>query len=58
MATIQTQFGARTIAADQKAHKLYLPAAESGPPAEGKDGKKGKNPSQVPDSFSIIVVGR
>ena len=58
VATIQTQFGARTIAADQKAHKLYLPAAESGPPAEGKDGKKGKNPSQVPDSFEILVLGR
>jgi hypothetical protein len=58
VATIQTQFGARTIAADQKAHKLYLPAAEPGPPAVGKDGKQGKNPSQVPDSFEVIVVGR
>ena len=58
VATIQTQRLARTIAADQKAHKLYLPAAESGPPAVGKDGKQGKNPSQVPDSFEIIVVGR
>ena len=30
VATIQTTRGARTIAADQKAHKLYLPAAEYG----------------------------
>jgi DNA-binding beta-propeller fold protein YncE len=58
VATIQTQFGARTIAADQKAHKLYLPATETGPPAMGKDGKAGKNPSQIPDSFEVIVVGR
>jgi YVTN family beta-propeller protein len=58
VATIQTQRLARTIAADQKAHKLYLPAAESGPPAVGKDGKQGKNPSVVADSFEIIVVGR
>ena len=58
VATIQTQLFARTIAADQKAHKLYLPAAESGPPAEGKDGKKGKGPAQLPDSFEIIVLGR
>src|SRR5262249_19824113 len=36
VATIATTRGARTIAADQKAHKLYLPAAEFGPPAEGK----------------------
>jgi len=57
VATIDTQRSARTIAADQKAHKLYLPAAESGPAAEGKDGKKGR-PTLVPDSFEILVVGR
>jgi YVTN family beta-propeller protein len=57
VATIQTQRGARTIAADQKAHKLYLPAAEYAAPAESKDGKKGR-PAPVPDSFQIVVVGR
>ncbi len=57
VATIQTMRGARTIAADQKAHKLYLPAAEYGPPTEGKDGKKGR-PQAIPDSFQIVVVGR
>ena len=57
VATIQTTRGARTIAADQKAHKLYLPAAEMGPPTEGKDGKKGRS-QPVPDSFQIVVVGR
>lgn len=57
VATIPTQRGARTIAADQKAHKLYLPAAEYGPPAPDKDGKKGR-PQAVPDSFQIVVVGR
>jgi YVTN family beta-propeller protein len=57
VATIPTMRGARTIAADQKAHKLYLPAAEYGPATEGKDGKKGR-PQPVPDSFQIVVVGR
>lgn len=57
VATIPTTRGARTIAADQKAHKLYLPAAEYGPPAQGKDGKKGR-PQPIPDSFEIVVVGR
>jgi YVTN family beta-propeller protein len=57
VATITTAVSARTIAADQKAHKLYLPAAEQGPAAVGKDGKKGR-PTIVPDSFHIIVVGR
>jgi len=57
VATIQTTRGARTIAADQKGHKLYLPAAEFGPPTEGKDGKKGR-PQAIPDRFQILVVGR
>lgn len=55
--TIATMRGARTIGSDQKAHKLYLPAAEMGPAPEGKDGKKGR-PQALPDSFTIIVVGR
>jgi YVTN family beta-propeller protein len=57
VATIPTTAGARTIASDQKAHKLYLPAAEFGPPAADKDGKKGR-PQAIPDSFQILVVGR
>ena len=56
-ATIETMRGARTIGADQKAHKLYLPAAELGAPAPSKDGKKGR-PQPVPDTFQIVVVGR
>jgi len=57
VATISTTRGARTIGSDQKAHKLYLPAAEMGPAVEGKDGKKGR-PQALPDSFMIVVVGR
>ncbi|MGA3185981.1 MAG: YncE family protein [Bryobacteraceae bacterium] len=57
LATIETMRGARTIGSDQKTHKLYLPAAEFGPPTEGTDGKKGR-PQALPDSFMIVVVGR
>jgi YVTN family beta-propeller protein len=56
LATIPTQRGARTIASDQKAHKLYLPTAEYGPAGE-KDGKKTR-PQPIPDTFQIVVVGR
>jgi YVTN family beta-propeller protein len=58
VATIETARGARTIGSDAKAHKLYLPAAEYGPPAPATDGKKGGRGAVVPDSFQIIVVGR
>jgi YVTN family beta-propeller protein len=56
VATIPSQKSARTIGADAKAHKLYLPTAELGV-GEAKDGKKGR-PALVPDSFYIQVVGR
>jgi YVTN family beta-propeller protein len=57
VATIQTQVSARTIGADQKGHKLYLPVADFGPAAESKDGKKGR-PQPIQDTFAILVVGR
>lgn len=59
VATIPTTAGARTIGADAKAHKLYLPAAEMQAPAAAKD-KDGKaaRATAVPDSFYILVVGR
>jgi YVTN family beta-propeller protein len=52
--TVPTERSARTMGADSKTHKLYLPAAENGaPPAGGK----GRGPI-LPDSFHIVVVGR
>ena len=53
VATIPTKMGAKTISADQKAHKLYLPAWDIGPaPAGGGRG------TPVPETFGIIVLGR
>ncbi len=57
VATIPTQRGARTIGADQKAHKLYLPTADYAPAPESKDGKRVR-PQTLPDTFQILVVSR
>ena len=56
VATIPTQRGARTISANPEAHKLYLPFAEFAP-AEAKGGKQGR-PTAIPESFSILILGR
>lgn len=59
VATIPTQQSARTVGADQKAHKLYLPAAEFGPPpAPPAGGGRPGRAAAVPDSFMIVVVSR
>ncbi len=55
--TVPTSRSARTMTVDEKTHRVFLPAAEYGPAPEPKDGKKGR-PQVVPDSFSLIVVGK
>jgi DNA-binding beta-propeller fold protein YncE len=55
--TVTTERTARTMALDTKTHKIFLLAAEAGPPAPPKDGKKGR-PTVLPDSFHVLVVGK
>jgi DNA-binding beta-propeller fold protein YncE len=55
--TVPTARTARTMAVDEKTHKIYLLAAEVGPPTEGKDGKKSAG-RPLPDSFFVLVVGK
>ena len=52
--TVPTERSARTMGADSKTHKLYLPAAENGPPPAGGKGRG----AILADTFHIIVVGR
>lgn len=52
-ATIATQASARTLALDPQRHRLYLSAAQSAPSS-----KAGARPAIVPDSFTVLTVGR
>jgi len=47
---VSTQRGARTVAVDPKSHRVYLPTAELGPPAEGQT-----RPSIKPGTFVVLV---
>lgn len=49
-AQVPTRRGARTIAVDPKSHRVFLPTAEFGPPAEGQ-----KRPSIRPGTFTVLV---
>ena len=56
--TLPTQRGARTMAYDSGADRIYLVTAEFGPrPAPTADNPHPR-PSIVPGSFTVIVVGR
>jgi YVTN family beta-propeller protein len=50
--SVTTQRGARTIAVDPKSHRVFLPTAELGPPAEGQ-----RRPTIKPGSFVVLVYG-
>lgn len=50
LGNVPTQRGARTLAVDPKSHRVFLPTAELGPPAEGQT-----RPSIKPGSFMILV---
>ncbi|WP_243287996.1 YncE family protein [Geothrix terrae] len=59
---VPTKRGARTMALDEKTHRIYLPTAEFGPapastPATAAEAPKPR-PALVPGSFQILVVGR
>jgi DNA-binding beta-propeller fold protein YncE len=47
---IPTQRGARTLTVDPKSHRVFLPTAELGPPAEGQ-----RRPTIKPGSFTVLV---
>ena len=50
---VPTKKGARTIAVDEKAHKVYLPTADFGAAAAGE-----KRPPMIPGTFQVVVVGK
>jgi YVTN family beta-propeller protein len=56
--SLTTQRGARTMAYDSEADRVYLVTAEFGPrPAPTPDNPRPR-PAMVPGSFTVIVVGR
>jgi hypothetical protein len=53
-----TQRTARTIALDPGTHRLYLPAAQFGPPPAPTADMPRPRPPMIPGSFGILVVER
>jgi DNA-binding beta-propeller fold protein YncE len=56
--TVPTQRGARTMAIDTKTHNIYLPAAEFAPALEPTVENPKPRPTQVKDTFVILVIGK
>ncbi len=56
--TLTTMPRAKTLALDTKTNKLYLITAEFGPAPATQPGERPARPPMIPDSFSILVVGK
>ena len=56
--TVTTQRGARTMAFDSANGRIYLPTAQFGPRPAATAENPHPRPAIVPDSFTVLVVGR
>jgi DNA-binding beta-propeller fold protein YncE len=56
LATVPTQKSGRTIALDPRDGRVYIPAAELGPPPAPTADRPHPRPSIVPGSFRVVVV--
>jgi DNA-binding beta-propeller fold protein YncE len=56
--SVVTQKSARTMALDPKTHKVFLTAAQFGPPRSLTPGEPRPRPAMVPGSFVVLVFGK
>lgn len=56
--TVHTQPGARTLAWDEAAGRVYVVTAQLGPRPEPTADNPRPRPAVLPDTFSVLVVGR
>jgi YVTN family beta-propeller protein len=56
--TLPTQKGARTMEYDPESDRIYTVSAKFGPPAEPTAQNPRPRPTVLPNSFSVIVIGR
>jgi YVTN family beta-propeller protein len=56
--TVPTERGARTMALDEKTHRIYLSTAKFTPPAAPTAEQPRPRPTPVPGSFVLLVVGK
>ncbi len=56
--TVRTQTSGKTLTLDSKTNQIYVIAAEYGAPAAPPPGGGAGRGGMIPDSFSILVVGK
>jgi len=55
---VATQRGARTMAVDQRTHRIFVVTAEYGPTPAPTAERPRPRPSVVPGTFTLLVIGK
>jgi DNA-binding beta-propeller fold protein YncE len=55
---VKTERGARTMAVDERTHRLYTVTAQFGPPPAPTAEQPHPRPTILPDSFVVLVLGQ
>jgi DNA-binding beta-propeller fold protein YncE len=55
---VKTERGARTMAVDEKTHRVYTVTAQFGPPPAPTADQPHPRPTILPDSFVVLVLGQ
>ena len=58
IANVPTKPRARTMAVNEKTHRVFLVTADFGPPPSPTADQPRPRPPMLPDSFTVLVVGR
>jgi hypothetical protein len=58
VANVPTERGARTMALDEKTHRIFLVTADFGPAPAATSEQPHPRPAILPGSFRILVLGR
>jgi len=56
--TVKTEYGAKTMALDEKTHNLYLTTADFGPPPAPTAERPHPNPAPIPGTFHLLIYGK
>ena len=55
---VKTERGARTMAVDERTHRVYTVTAQFGPPPAPTADQPHPRPTILPDSFVVLVLGQ
>jgi DNA-binding beta-propeller fold protein YncE len=58
VATVKTEYGAKTMGLDTKTHNVFLDTADFSQPSSSGSGQRGPRRAAIPGTFRVLIYGR